>query len=133
METETIPKLYHREVAWDNYFDYCCRQLINRRDIVLSEHAKENFETRDIDKGYIFTLLKYNRKGEIFEVERVGRYISKFVIRLPYDLKKDVCIVLRDVYDEEAKAPYLLLVTTWLNSRDDNHETLDADKYEKEI
>ena len=130
---ENVPKLYHREVAWNDYFDYCCRQLINKRDIVLSEHAKGNFETRDIDKGYIFALLKYNRKGEIFEVEKEGKYITKFVIRLPYDLKNDVSIVLRDVYDEETKAPYLLMVTVWLNNRNDNHCTLDASKYEKEI
>ena len=122
--------LYHREVAWDNYFDFCCRKLLNRRDIVLSEHAKESFETRDIDKGYVFTLLKYNRKGEIFEVEKNGKYIDKFVIRLPYDLENDVCVVLRDSFDRDTQAPYLYLVTAWLNSRDDKHYTLDTSKYE---
>ena len=127
------PKLYHREVAWDDYFDYCCRQLINRRDIVLSEHAVKSFAERDIDKGYIFALLKYNRKGEIFEVEKSGKYIHKFVIRLPYDLEKDVCIVLRDKFDEETLKPNLLLVTAWFNSREDNHSTLDASKYESEV
>ena len=82
MENEI--KLYHRNVAWDDYFDYICRRMINDRDIVISEHALNSFDTRDIDKGYIFALLKYNRKGEIFEVEKYGKYIKK--ICYPYAL-----------------------------------------------
>lgn len=131
MENEI--KLYHREVAWDDYFDYICRKMLNTMDIVLSEHAKGQFEQRDIDKGYIFALLKYNRKGEIFEVEKQGRYVEKFVIRMPYDLYDDVSIVLRCSYDEEKGCRYLLMQTIWLNNRYDRHSTLDSTKYEKTL
>lgn len=131
MENEI--KLYHREVAWDDYFDYICRRMLNTMDIVLSEHAKAQFDQRDIDKGYIFALLKYNRKGEIFEVEKQGKYVEKFVIRMPYDLQKDVCIVLRVKIDDDTNYRCLLMQTVWLNNRDDKHYTLDETKYEKSL
>lgn len=129
MENEI--KLYHRQVAWDNYFDYICRRMLNSMDIVLSEHAKAQFDQRDIDKGYIFALLKYNRKGEIFEVEKQGKYVEKFVIRMPYDLHDDVSIVLSVHYDEQTNSRYLIMPTIWLNNRYDRHFTLDENKYEK--
>jgi hypothetical protein len=129
MENEV--KLYHKEVAWDNYFDYVCRKLLSNLNVVVTEHANERFIEKDIDKGYVLTLLNFGRKGEIFEVEKQGKFIEKFVIRMAYDLKNDVCIVLRVHFDEETNRRYLIIPTVWLNCRDDKHFTLDETKYEK--
>lgn len=130
MEKENEIKLYHREVVWDDYFDYVCRKMLNTMKIEVSEHANKRFVEKNIDKGYIFALLKYNRKGEIFEVEKQGKYIEKFVIRMAYDLENDVSIVLM-VKCDEANKRSLIMPTVWLNNRNDNHSTLDDTKYEK--
>ena len=52
---------------------------------------------------------------------------------MPYDLQKDVCIVLRDAYDNDTNTPYLIMPTVWLNNREDKHFTLDESKYEKTV
>jgi len=73
----------------------------------------------------LFDLDKY-KFGYLFEVE-TDDYdrVVKFVIRIPYNDRYDCVSVFRTT-DDSSK---LLMVTAWLNDKDDKHYTLDKTKY----
>ena len=121
-------KLYHREVFWKSNFDTKAKKLLDG-NIILSEHIWEHIEDNSNPKyAYDFDTLCECVESIVgmdtikpYEVEVENNlYVSKFCIRIPYD-HRDISLVFRKG----------LLVTAWLNNRDDLHSTLDVNKYER--
>ena len=90
---------------------------------VYTKHARESALT---DKyGVIILPKSYNlANSDIIELEIKNNDINKLVIRTPYNNKYDLTIVI-SFYSGMIK-------TVWLNKKDDNHDTLDKNKYIKE-
>ena len=70
----------------------------------------------------IINTLRHTNPLEPFEVEVKDNKVVKCVVRTRYDDNKDICIVFR----------YGIIITAYLDDINDNHETLDYSKYEKE-
>ena len=90
---------------------------------VYTKHARESALT---DKyGLIILPKTYNiAKSDIIELEIKNNDINKLVIRIGYNDKYDLILVI-SFYTGMIK-------TVWLNKKDDNHYTLDKNKYIKE-
>lgn len=120
--------LYHREVFWKDDFDEDSAKLI-KSAYRLSRHLMEYLNNDDSDRrkfdfdGIMGTIeyLKTMDSVESFEVETENGFLTKCVVRVSYNERKDICIVFRKG----------LVVTAWLCDKNDNHKTLDKTKYEK--
>ena len=119
-----MSKLYHREVYWLSYFDTQSQLLIksaNRLSYHLWQHIEEDNQPKyDIDVTKLFLIVKSLDNVEPFEVEVDSGLVTKCVVRVEYNDKKDISIVFRDG----------VIVTAWLNFKTDLHGTLDRSKYE---
>ena len=120
--------LYHREVFWKDDFDRDSAKLI-KSVYRLSRHLKDYLEYDNTDRrsfdfdGIMGTIehLKTMDSVESFEVETKNGFLTKCVVRVSYNERKDICIVFRKG----------LVVTAWLCNKDDNHKTLDKSKYNR--
>ena len=120
--------LYHRDIYWESWFDKGARKLV-KSDFILSKHLIEHLNNQDdkhkIDVGKLYSIintLRHTNPLEPFEVEVKDNKVVKCVVRTRYDDNKDICIVFR----------YGIIITAYLDDINDNHETLDYSKYEKE-
>ena len=119
--------LYHRQVFWKKDFDVESAKLIktvNRFSKHLEEYFDDNSERRQFDATSIMNIidrLKTFDNIKAFEVETDGHELTKCVVRVGFNGKKDISLVFRKG----------LVVTAWLCDKDDNHKTLDKSKYEK--
>lgn len=125
--------LYHKEVYWKDWFDNSAKSLITTECELsnhLWKHIEEDEDKRyDIDLSLLYLIVKRlsenglrdsNREG-IFEVEVENEEVTKCVVRCIYDRNRDISIVFRKG----------LVVTAWLNDKNDLHNTLDESKYER--
>ena len=119
--------LYHREVSWNKDFDIESAKLI-KTVVRFSKHLKEYFdddsERRQFDADSIIKIidrLKTFDNIKAFEVETDGHLLTKCVVRVGYNGRKDICIVFRKGF----------VVTAWLCDKDDKHKTLDRSKYDR--
>lgn len=110
----------------------------------LSRHLEEHLDN-DIDRShyYMRDIIRecidsiHSNPQDGFEVELStddGRhwYVTKYCVRVPYGINEDVAIVIRPMFDEMSKKHDMrrnLVVTAWLNHKDDAHYTLDETKY----
>lgn len=120
--------LYHRNVFWKKSFDAESAALIKTVTHFskhLEEHlANEVSERRKFTGADIMGIIEKLKTFEnirAFEVETDGRYLTKCVVRVGYNGKKDICIVFRKG----------IVVTAWLCDKDDTHKTLNKNRYEK--
>ena len=125
--------LYHKKVFWKKHFDKALCFLVTSDTIKVSSHIKGNTSNWcDHNKININKLIAivYGCKNRInkhylFEVETEYNTVTGFekvtkaVIRTEYNCNKDIIIVLRKN----------IIVTAWLNDKDDKHITLDDKKY----
>lgn len=121
--------LYHREVYWKELFD-AESQLLLKGNILISNHLYKHIEQDtkpryniDIDK--LFDTIEYLQDNKFypFEVETDNGKVTKAVVRVKYDNKRDISIVIRKGF----------IVTAWLNDNTDLHFTLDESKYYKSL
>ena len=119
--------LYHRQVFWKKEFDVESAKLVktaNRFSRHLQEYFTDDTERRQFDAESIMNIIEKLKTFDnirAFEVETDGHYLTKCVVRVGFNGKKDICIVFRKG----------LVVTAWLCDKDDNHKTLDKSKYER--
>jgi len=85
-------------------------------------HAKEQAAARGINIPLFVTLKRY----QIIEITVSQGRVHKFLIRGSFDEKNDLCMVILCHW----KRGYLVK-TAWLNSKNDNHPTLNPGKYDK--
>lgn len=127
-----MTRLYHREVRWEKTFDQICNDMLFKRSYISTNHLKDKCKERGIDYQGVLEKLEEirnrNSKYNIFEIED-SKYITKFVLRTYWNDFKDISIVFRNEYDYRKKQPYLLVETVWLNDKDDNHISLNKNKY----
>ena len=120
-------KLYHKDVFWLDSFNSQSLTLIKsakRLSNHLWEHIDNSTQKRyNIDVAKLYLILNSIDESNCypFEVEVEDGKVVKCVIRLRYDDKRDVSIVVRDGF----------VVTAWVNSNMDKHASLDRSKYEK--
>ena len=62
--------------------------------------------------------------SNIFEAEIIGGQVVKLGLRLPYNDRQDLCIILR-----MNKHNQVTIITCYLNSKNDNHPTLNKSNY----
>ena len=119
-------KLYHKDVFWLDSFIAQSLTLIKSVKILskhLWEHIDNSTQKRyNIDVAKLYLILKSINESNCypFEVETTDDIVTKCVIRCEYDETRDISIVVRDGF----------VLTSWLNQKDDRHETLDRSKYE---
>lgn len=117
--------LYHREVFWKDNFDKESLFLI-RTAKGYSFHMLQHFDNVDykhnIERIVLTNIVRRLQKTEDikpYEVEVENGKVVKCVVRVSYNKDKDVSIVFR----------FGKVITAWLNSKEDIHNTLDASKY----
>ena len=122
-------KLYHRKLKWHDYFDKQSFEIIkNVKEISCHayNHIIDKRQKRyNIDLGKMWDIIENisleNCKPFEIEFDENLEQVTKCVLRLNYDFKRDISIVFRDG----------IIITCWLNDKNDLHYTLDESKYEK--
>lgn len=121
------------------------KTLSQYKSYALSKHVLDH-AAKDGDRSHGYTLAKLNqalanalgKRFEAFEVE-LTRFntshrwvVTKVCIRIPYGSNQDACLSIRTYRDRQTNkldCSKGLLVTAWLNCKDDCHATLDMGKY----
>lgn len=128
-----MKRLYHKKVYWKKSLDKALCYLITSDRIRVSDHIKNTtnkwcgHDKININKLIAIVYGCKNRTNQhyLFEVEtelKNGQeWITKAVIRTAYNKDKEVVIVLREN----------VIVTAWLQDKEDRHNTLDSNKYYK--
>lgn len=112
-----VTMLYHKDV----FLPEVAKRLSFAVLLRYGPHAKQ--AAKNDRYGQIDLPVSLDtRKGELIEVEVQGNRVTKTVYRLPYDNRRDLCIVLS--LDGFVR-------TVWSNLKNDSHKTLDTSKYAK--
>jgi hypothetical protein len=98
---------YHREIYWP----------FNASTVSMTVTASRHASQRAEQKG--FTLPDWIM-GDVFEASIEGNKMVKCGIRIEYSNTHDLCLVVSNTG---------MIITAWLNSKSDKHNTLDASKY----
>ena len=119
--------LFHKSIYWIPQFDIQSKQLllsVKRLSNHLYDHIENSNKPRyDISVEHLYNIVQglYSQDIHPFEVEvDCNNKVVKTVIRTSYDDNRDISIVIR----------YGYIVSAWLNSKGDNHFTLDRSRYE---
>ena len=115
----------------------------------LSKHFEEHLNNQDKEdrshtyfKNFVINILNEQISDSYhiynaFEVEfskdyhffkKSGWFVTKFCIRVPYKHDEDIAFVFRPQY-QNGKVVDFMVVTAWINHKEDNHKTLDTTKY----
>lgn len=146
--------LFHKDVFIPNGVQkIVCDLQFHMKGYFLSKHLEEHLNNQSIEdrshkyfRNYVINTLNEMASGsapirEAFEIElskdyhffgKAGWFVTKYCIRAPYDSKTDLVIVIRPQWDKEnQKYDFTknMVVTAWLNHKDDAHYTLDDSKY----
>lgn len=112
--------LYHRDIGFPKGLQW---PLGGRYRLTLSGHARLECKKDRYNPIRVPNVIDFDR-SDVFEIEVDDGTIVKFAIRIRYDGRHDLALVLRP--SEEGA---FHVVTVWLNSRKDQHFTLDERKY----
>ena len=111
----------------------------------FSKHFKEHLENCFEDRSHKYLAdivtecldsLKDTQR-DVFEVElskdyhffgQSGWFITKYCCRIPYSYDQDLVVAIRPQY-RDGKIVNNMIVTAWLNNKNDSHRTLDGSKY----
>lgn len=141
---ETI--LLHKDIYIPSWVQPSVGKILSQyRSYALSKHVLGH-AANDGDRSHGYTLGKLNqalakalgKRFEAFEVE-LSRFnpshkwvVTKVCIRIPYNDNQDACLSIRTYKDRQTNKldfSKALIVTAWLNSKEDSHTTLDMGKY----
>lgn len=138
MENTKLNHLYHIDVYMPNNLIEQVNHLKDSiEDYRFSYHLRTQMEDEKDKKYYIKDerdfLDALNRMEEKqylpFEVETFENggtvLVTKFVVRVPYDEKRDITLVIAPKGEDIA-----VIKTAWLNYKTDLHFTLDESRYE---
>jgi len=142
--------LLHKDVYIPEWVNSKVKYLLEKYNkFTLSQHVI-NHATRDVDRSHGYTLDKLNeslrnaigKSFEAFEVELIQYnegdkwLVSKICIRIPYSSNQEACLSIRPYRDPITKKIDVTnahIITTWLNSTEDAHYTLDESKYSNKL
>ena len=138
MENTNLNHLYHIEVYMPNNLIEQVNHLKDSiEDYRFSYHLRTQMEDEKDKKHYIKDEREFldalNRMEDKqylpFEVETFENggtvLVTKFVVRVPYDEKRDITFVIAPKGEDIA-----VIKTAWLNYKNDLHFTLDESRYE---
>lgn len=114
-------KLYHKDVFFKPHFHTFAMKGVSLK---FSAHLVERLIERGIDTKKIPVIINNVANVKVIEVETEddGMTVHKQLVRYPYDSSNDlVMAIVRNG----------LVKTAWVNSKTDNHRTLDKSKYER--
>lgn len=144
-------KLYHKDVFISQGAQLAVTSLQENsfNSYYYSHHFQERLnETDDRSHAYLENVIKKclstikSNPQEAFEIEVTyfddveSHYITKYCIRIPYDNRQDLCVVIRPIYklnDDYYEVKDNKIITAWLNSNKDEHRTLNKHKYAKDF
>jgi hypothetical protein len=110
--------LYHKETGLPDV------SIPNRFLLRPTFHAKKAAETDRYGKfdipGAVFFC-----KDDIVELEVYQNAVVKILLRVPYNGEFDLCLAVIPL------GKWAKVKTAWLNRKDDNHQTLDASRYNR--
>lgn len=120
-------KRYHIKVYYPNSAKKSLRaftEALQSRAWQYSRHALENLKYRSYNVKDILLYIKGLKldSNEIFEFYSDNTGIKKAVFKIDYKGIFDLCIVISDKKK---------IVTIYINSKNDNHDTLDRGLYVK--
>jgi hypothetical protein len=101
--------LYHIDVQWPKHIP----TQWNDVPVIYSKHA----ESRCNEKGI---RLQGRITGKAFECEYSEGRLTKLALRCKYSDSHDLCVVISNTG---------IVITAWLNHKQDNHKTLDTSRY----
>ena len=121
---KNIPVNVLKTVTW-------LQSKIDVTKMLLSRHIQEHLEKGDHKHGYnkegLLKCIQNLKDNPVdpFEVEVEIKpdnknFITKYVVRVPYDKDRDISVSIRGNK----------IITAWLNHVDDIHYTLDLSKYD---
>lgn len=95
--------------------------------VIYSNHAVQAAQTDRYGHIRLDEVIetKYAKVVELETDDRTGAPI-KVLIRMPYEGNLDVCVA---ISLQAVKAGKFLVKTLWLNSKDDQHKTLNSNAY----
>lgn len=142
-------KLYHEELYMpEEGLKSALQAQKEIRVIKFSYHfTKQHLDTTDykhhLDKAKILLAIsKMSSSSPVkpFEIEMTQGsddkwYLTKYVVRVPYDYSRDCSIVVLVAFDSKTNKQDFanaFIKTVWLNSKEDTHKTLDLSKYSPE-
>lgn len=111
----TLTKTYHVAIGLPQGIQWPIVDTL----LHYTTHACREAERDHIDDRLPLHLPDYMP----VEVEMFGNIPMKWVVRCPLFGTKDLVLVLRN------GPTFYLVATVWVNTRDDNHDTLDRTKY----
>jgi hypothetical protein len=116
-----MTKLYHKEIGLpDAYKAFCERQW----NMAYTRHAMNEAAHDKLGALSHAPRSVCFRPQDVIEVEMADCELTKLVVRIPYDNRRDLILVLRNLYDGAAT-----VITLWTNEITDTHGTLDRSKY----
>lgn len=140
-------KLFHREVFFPAGAEIACDNLqrcLNK--YYFSKHFENHINNQlveDRSHKYLKDVvtecldsLKTNPR-DVFEIElgkdyykfgKSGWFVTKYCCRIPYSDTQDLVVAIRPQYEGTTLVDNMI-VTAWMNSKTDNHYTLDSSKY----
>ena len=139
-------RLLHKDVFMPGIIIKAVNSLINNfKSYYFSKHLKDRLADTNKDRSHNYlesSILKTlnnikESAKDIFEVELTEInnkwYVTKYCFRADLNNKEDIVIAIRPQLDNGHYIYNDLIVTAWINSRDDSHQTLDFSKYDTEL
>ena len=106
-----------KKMLIDNGYTKSLHIITDRLNNSKFDH-KHDYNSKQLESA-IFRMVYSD--VEPFEVETTNSKVTKYVIRIEFDDLRDISIVVRGN----------VIITAWINYKDDKHYTLDKSKYAK--
>jgi hypothetical protein len=110
--------LYHSEI----YMPEIAQRVAFAALVRPTPHAR-HAATSDRYGAFALPTVVDTRTGNLIEADVTNNVVTKVVFRFGYDAHRDIVLVI----DPRPSMP--VLITAWLNEKDDDHRTLDRSKY----
>ena len=143
-------KLFHSDVFIpEGAVNQVSKLQANMKSYFLSAHFEKHLNNQLVEdrshkyfKNFVLNILNEQTSKNFhlykaFEVEfskdyhffnKPGWFVTKFCIRVPYKNDEDIAFVFRPQY-KNGNVIDFMVVTAWINHKNDNHNTLDTTKY----
>lgn len=117
-------KVYHREIGFPESLLIPYDTVMN---LGFTNHARERM-TRENYKVIVLPTVVKLTKSNIVEVYTENKKdVLKILMRVHYDYNRDIVLVLQPDFQKGK----MVVITFWLNYKNDQHPGLDMTKYSK--
>ncbi len=113
--------LYHKDIGFPE-------SLVINETIFNLGYTNHALKRKHRESGNVLVLpqvVKMTTNNVIEIGTEDNKNISKVVLRIAFDKRQDMVLVLKPYFDKKKAT----VITFWLNSKQDKHSTLDKTKY----